>query len=134
MVMKMDRNEMDKLIYKAIGCMIEVHKELGPGFLEKVYRKATAIEFRMQGISYESELNIDLFYKEEDVGDHRLDLFVENELVIELKTVEELHRKHYAQVRSYLKAVNKPIGLLVNFANFTLDVRKVELNRQSDQE
>jgi GxxExxY protein len=56
-------------------------------------------------------------------------LFVENELVIELKTVEELHKKHYAQVRSYLKAVRKQIGLLVNFADFQLDARKVELNK-----
>ena len=130
----MEKNRMDQLIYKAIGCMIEVHKELGPGFLEKVYRKATAIEFRRQGLRFETELDIDLLYKDEDVGNHRLDLFVENELVIELKTVEELHRKHYAQVRSYLKAVNKPLGLLVNFADFTLDVRKVELNKKSERE
>jgi GxxExxY protein len=119
----------DKLIYNVIGCMIEVHKELGPGFLESVYRSAIAIEFHNKGILFEPEKEITLYYKGDIVGKHRLDLFVENELVVELKTVEELHKKHYAQVRSYLKAVRKSIGLLVNFADFQLDARKVELNK-----
>jgi len=109
--------------------MIEVHKELGPGFLESVYRSAVAVEFHKQGILFESEKEITLNYKGEIVGMHRLDLFIENELVVELKTVDELHKKHYAQVRSYLKAVGKTIGLLVNFADFQLDPRKVELNK-----
>ena len=73
------------------------------------------------------ELEIPLEYKGTSVGVHRLDLFIEKELVVELKTADELHRKHYAQVRSYLKAVNKHLGLLVNFADFEVDVRRVEL-------
>jgi GxxExxY protein len=117
----------DGLIYRVIGCMIEVHKELGPGFLESVYRRATAIEFQRQGIHFEAEKKIVLRYKGDRVGVHRLDLLVENELVVELKTVETLHKKHYAQVRSYLKATRKPVGLLVNFADFQLDARRVEL-------
>jgi GxxExxY protein len=120
---------MDGPIYRVIGCMIEVHRQLGPGFLETVYRKAIALEFGLQGIAFEEEKSIRLEYKQKRIGVHRLDLFVENELVIELKTVEELHKKHYAQVRSYLKAVQKPIGLLVNFANFQLDARRVELTK-----
>jgi GxxExxY protein len=91
------KNKMtDKLIYNVIGCMIEVHKELGPGFLESVYRSVVAIEFHNKGILFEPEKEITLYYKGEIVGKHRLDLFVENELVVELKTVEELHKKHYA--------------------------------------
>jgi GxxExxY protein len=125
----MGKEELDKLIYRVIGCMIEVHKELGPGFLESVYRNAVAVEFRNKGILFESEKEITLHYQGEIIGTHRLDLFVENELVVELKTVEVLHKKHYAQVRSYLKAVRKPIGLLVNFADFQLDARKVELKK-----
>jgi GxxExxY protein len=125
----MEKEQLDNLIYKVIGCMIDVHKELGPGFLESVYRSAVAIEFYNNGILFESEKEITLHYKGEIVGTHRLDLFVENELVVELKTVEDLHKKHYAQVRSYLKAVKKQIGLLVNFADFQLDTRKVELNK-----
>jgi len=120
---------MNNLIYKVIGSMIEVHKELGPGFLESVYRSAVSIELHNRGILFESEKEIQLHYKGDNIGIHRLDLFIENELVVELKTVEELHKKHYAQVRSYLKAVRKSIGLLVNFADFQLDARKVELNK-----
>ena len=126
--MVMPRNEIDDLIYRAIGCMIEVHKQLGPGFLESVYRRAIAVEFREQGIPFESEKKIELRYKDNRIGIHRLDLLVASELVIELKTVEVLHKKHYAQVRSYLKAVRKPVGLLVNFADFQLNARRVELN------
>jgi GxxExxY protein len=121
------REGIDELIYRVIGCMIEVHKELGPGFLESVYRRATAIELADQGIAFESERKLLLRYKGKPVGVHRLDLFIENELVVELKTVDVLHKKHYAQVRSYLKAVHKPVGLLVNFADFQLNARRVEL-------
>lgn len=67
-------------------------------------------------------------YKGERVGKHRLDLFVADELVVELKAVEQLVKKHYAQVRSYLKAVKKPIGPLVNFSEFQLDARRVEID------
>ncbi len=65
-----------------------------------------------------------------EVGVHRIDLLVEDEIVVELKTVEDLNKKYYAQVRSYLKAFNKEIGLLVNFADFAIDVRRVELDRK----
>jgi GxxExxY protein len=123
------REGIEDLIYRVIGCMIEVHKELGPGFLESVYRRAIAIEFQEQGIEFESEKKIQLQYKKKRVGIHRLDLLVENELVVELKTVETLHKKHYAQVRSYLTAVGKPVGLLVNFAEFQLNARRVELSQ-----
>jgi GxxExxY protein len=117
----MEKDELNELAYRVIGCMIEVHKELGPGFLESVYRSAACIEFAKQQIPFEAEKEIRLSYKGENIGTHRLDLFVGNALVVELKTVEEIHRKHYAQVRSYLKAVKKPLGLLVNFADFQLN-------------
>ena len=119
--------ELDDLIYRVIGCMIAVHEELGPGFLEYPYRRATEIELAYQEIYFESEKEIELRYRERSIGKHRLDLLIENQLVVELKTVEKLHRKHYAQVRSYLKATRKDIGLLVNFSDFKLDPRRVEL-------
>ena len=124
----MERKQLDQLIYRVIGCMIEVHKQLGPGFLESVYRRATSIELASNEIPFQSEHPIRLEYKGNKVGLHRLDLFVANELVVELKTVEVIHKKHYAQVRSYLKAAKKSVGLLVNFADFELDARRVELN------
>ncbi len=128
--METEKQGVDSLIYKVIGCMIEVHKQLGPGFLEKVYRRAIALELEQEGIRFETEKEIELGYKGKKIGTHRLDLFVDDELVVELKTVDELHKKHYAQVRSYLKAVHKPIGLLVNFSEFQLNARRVELNHQ----
>jgi GxxExxY protein len=129
--METEKQGIDRLIYRVIGCMIEVHKQLGPGFLEKVYRRATAIELEEQGIRFETEKEIGLRYKGNRIGTHRLDLLVEDELVVELKTVEDLHKKHYAQVRSYLKAIQKPVGLLVNFAEFQLNARRVELNHEN---
>ena len=122
------KDGIDGLIYRVIGCMIEVHKQLGPGFLENAYRRELTIEFERQGIRFEAEKEIELQYKGDCIGTHRLDLFVEDQLVVELKTVDELHKKHYAQVRSYLKAVQRPVGLLANFAEFQLNSRRVELN------
>jgi len=85
------------------------------------------LELAHQGIGFESEREIELLYRGKSIGTHRLDLVVEDELVVELKTVETLHKKHYAQVRSYLKAANRPVGLLANFADFQLDPRRVQL-------
>ncbi|MHB1035794.1 MAG: GxxExxY protein [Pirellulales bacterium] len=119
----------ESLTYRVIGCLIAVHKELGPGFLENIYHPAVEIELAEQNIAFESQKEVAVTYKGRRIGIHRLDLFVEHELVVELKTVEALLKKHYAQVRSYLRAVNKPLGLLVNFSEFEVDVRRVTLDR-----
>jgi GxxExxY protein len=122
------REELEELIPRVIGALIEVHRELGPGFLEGIYRRAIEIEFARREIPFESEKPITLHYCGKKIGRHRLDLLVDGSLVIELKTVDVLHKKHYAQVRSYLKATHSPIGLLVNFADYQVDPRRVELN------
>jgi len=121
-----ERDELEQLVPRVIGCMIQVHKQLGPGFLENVYHRAVEVELRRQAIPFETEKEIPIYYLGENVGTHRLDLFVAGELVVELKTVEQVSAVHYAQVRSYLKAVGKSIGLLVNFASSPLDCRRVE--------
>ena len=117
----------EELVRRLIGCMIQVHKELGAGFLESLYHRALEVELGCQGISFESEKEVSVHYRGRIVGNHRLDLFVANEVVVELKTVEELNANHYAQVRSYLKAVKKRVGLLANFAAHPLDCRRVEI-------
>jgi GxxExxY protein len=126
--LRMDREELENLVPGVIGCMIEVHKELGPGFLESVHHRAVEVEMRYQGIPFETEKEVVLRYRGENIGVHRLDLFIAGELVVELKTVEKLSAIHYAQVRSYLKAVGKPLGLLVNFASAPVDCRRVEFD------
>jgi GxxExxY protein len=115
---------------KIISACINVHKELGPGFLENIYHNALKIEFDRRKLAIESEKEVKVKYCDTEVGIHKIDIFVEDEVVVELKTVEDLNKKYYAQVRSCLKALNKEVGLLVNFSDFTLDVRRVELVRK----
>jgi len=119
----------EELTDRIINACINVHKELGPGFLESIYHNALKLELKRQNLDFESEKEVRIKYLGEGVGTHRIDLFIESEIVVELKTVEDLHKKYYAQLRSYLKAMNKEVGLLVNFAGFKLDVRRVELDR-----
>ena len=117
----------ERWTYEVIGALIEVHRELGPGFIESVYHRAVEIELGHRGIPFESEVDIDLWYRGRPIGKHRMDLIIDGQLVVELKAVEELNRKHYAQVRSYLKATGNRVGLLANFSEFQLDPRRVEL-------
>ncbi|NLI78836.1 MAG: GxxExxY protein [Candidatus Riflebacteria bacterium] len=115
---------------RIIHACIAVHRELGPGFLETIYHQALRIELGKQGIPFETEREIKVFYQGVQVGLHRLDLVVGNEVVVELKTVEDLAGRFYAQVRSYLKAANLQVGLLVNFSGMKIDVRRVEVDRK----
>lgn len=106
----------DKLIYEAIGACYEVYNALGPGLLESVYEKALMQELKLRGLSIKSQLPVDIVYKGVSVGaDLRLDIIVEETLIIELKSVETLMPVHFKQVRTYMKLLDKPAGLLVNF-------------------
>ena len=109
-----------------IECIINVHKALGPGFLESVYRRALVVELKCAHLSVEVEKEVVIFYKEQEIGRHRLDLVVENQIIVELKTVEDLSRAHYAQVRSYLKATGLSKALLVNFSKDKADFRRID--------
>jgi len=111
---------------KIIECIIAVHQELGPGFLESIYRRALLIEMRKKDLPAETEKEVIIYYDGEEVGRHRLDILVENRVVVELKTVESLSKAHYAQVRPYLKATGLELGILVNFAGEKADFRRVE--------
>lgn len=115
----------DELTHRIIACVIRVHQTLGPGFLERVYRRAMAIELRKQGLGIEAEKVVHVHYDGEVVGRYRIDLIVENRVIVELKTVERLNKAHYAQVRAYLKASERNVGLLVNFASATADFRRI---------
>lgn len=119
--------EQDQLTERIIQAIIQVHCQHGPGFDEIIYHNSMVIELAKRGIAFESEKCINIYYDNQIVGRHRLDLLVEGQVVLELKTVEELTKKHYAQVRSYLKAAKCKVGLLVNFATEQADFRRIEL-------
>ncbi len=120
---------LEKLTDRIIKACINVHIQLGPGFLESIYHKALEVELNKQGLEFQTEKEYKISYDGIEVGTRRLDLLVEDAVIVELKTVEEMHKKYYAQLRSYLKATNKEVGLLVNFADFKVDIRRVELKR-----
>ena len=106
---------------RVIGCGIEVHKALGPGLLESVYRECLIAELAANQISFETERYVPIEYKGRRVrGFLKLDLLVEDSLVIELKAVESLHPIHKAQVITYLKLIGRPAGLLMNFNTTSL--------------
>jgi GxxExxY protein len=109
-----------------IRCIIAVHRTLGPGFLETVYRRALVLELRKQGLTATVEKEIVIYYDGQEVGRHRLDLLVEGRVIVEVKTVENLGRAHYAQVRSYLAATGLRLALLINFAGERADFRRVQ--------
>lgn len=106
----------DPLSYKVIGCAMEVYKTLGPGLLEKIYQKALMKELEIQNIKAEKEVPVSVVYKGFEIGEGlRLDNLVEGQLILELKSVEELSIVHYKQLVSYLKLTDKKVGLLINF-------------------
>lgn len=106
----------DPLTETVIGCAIEVHKTLGPGLLESAYHKALARELHLQSIAFKMELSLPVVYKgvHLDCG-YRLDLVVEDQLIIELKAVDELKGIHIAQLLTYMKVSDIKTGLLINF-------------------
>ncbi len=117
--------EYEELTGKIIGAAIEVHTKLGPGFLESVYENALAIELRKRGMNFTKQEEVDIFYDDEEVGKHRLDLFIEGTIVLELKAIKNIINEHFAVVRSYLKAVKQKHGLIINFAKSKLEVKRV---------
>lgn len=106
---------LDRLAATVVDAALEVHKVLGPGFLESTYEEALCIELELRGIPFERQKPIALTYKGRPVGDARLDLLAGGRLVVELKAIESLHPIHHAKVINYLKATELELGLLVNF-------------------
>ena len=105
----------DELTERIIGAAIEVHRILGPGLLESIYEEALAIELELRGIPFQRQVEIDVLYKGHTIKGQRLDLLVEDQVVVELKSVTNLPEVAMAQVLSYLKASGLKRGLLLNF-------------------
>lgn len=123
----MTSHQNDSLTDRIIYCIIRVHQKLGPGYVEAVYRRALIIELEKLSLAVEPEKEVSIFYEDQEVGKHRLDLVVEGKVILELKAVDALSKAHYSQVRSYLKATGLPLALLINFADDRADFRRVEL-------
>jgi GxxExxY protein len=111
------REKLNELTSKVIGAAITVHRELGPGLLESVYQRCMVIELRHMGLKVETEVPVKIRFRGQEIGDEsfRMDLLVENEIVVELKSVEEIKPVYKKQLLTYLKLSGKEMGLLINF-------------------
>jgi len=110
-----DPDSQDPLTHRIIGCALEVHRNLGPGLLESIYESALATELEAAAVRFERQVIVPVRYKGKAIGDLRLDLLVEDAVVVEIKTVERHDPLFEAQVLSYLKLTGKHVGLLINF-------------------
>lgn len=102
---------------------------ISPGFLESIYEQALAVEFALRGIAFIRQKPIPLFYRDHQIGEHRLDFLIEDKIVVELKAIEMLDNVHFAIVRSYLKATGLADGLILNFSTMPLTVKRVRRER-----
>jgi GxxExxY protein len=112
-----------------ISAAIAVHRELGLVFLESIYEQALAVEFALRGIAFVRQKPIPLFYRDHQIGEHRLDFLVDGKIVVELKAIDALEKVHFAIVRSYLKASGLADALILNFSSMPLTVKRVRRER-----
>lgn len=118
--------EKDELTGKIIGCAIEVHKRLGCGFQEVIYQRALSIEMNKAGLNFERELEMPIYYGEHDIGTRRVDFVVED-VMVEIKAIRELEDLQLAQALNYLRVYKLKRGLLLNFGNSSLEIKRVIL-------
>ena len=114
----------EELTHKIIGCAYQVFNQLGFGFLESVYQKATVIELRKSDLNVESEKPLKVYYDDQIVGDFYVDLYINEAVVVELKSVQNLNKEHEVQLVNYLNALEKEIGLLINFGPSGVEVKR----------
>lgn len=115
----------EDLTHKIIGCAMKIHSTLGNGFQEVIYQRALAIEMEKQGLSFKREMEMTIFYEGIDIGTRRVDFFVEDFVMVELKALIKLEDVHLAQAMNYCQAYNLPIGLLINFGSKSLEFKRV---------
>ena len=120
--------KINDITYAINGAVFEVNNILGPGFLEKVYENALLVELKERGLVARSQVPITVSYKGEVVGEYAADVLVEDAVIVELKTVENLDKTHEAQLLNYLKATGLHVGLLVNFKHRKADIKRMVLD------
>ena len=111
---------------KIIGSSMKVHAALGNGFQEVIYQRALEIELQETGLHFARELSMPIFYKGRHIGERRVDFFVEEKIMVELKAIIELENVHLAQAKNYLEAYNMQVGLLINFGSISLQFKRLE--------
>jgi GxxExxY protein len=116
--------EYKDITHKIIGCAYTVFNKLGFGFLESVYQKAMVIELIKNGLKVEQEKPLKVYYDNQIVGDFYIDLFVEDSVVVELKSVQSVAKEHEVQLVNYLNGIKKEIGLLINFGPTGVDIKR----------
>jgi len=114
-----------ELTHKIIGCAMKVHSALGSGFQEIIYQRALAIEMEKQGLFFAREMEMPIFYDDTNIGTRRVDFFVDNCIMVELKALTEIDDVHIAQTMNYCQTYNLPIGLLINFGAKSLSFKRI---------
>jgi len=120
--------KINEITYQINGAVFEINRVLGAGFLEKVYENALLIELHERGLKADSQVPLKVHYKGKVVGEYVVDIMVENQVILELKSVDKLQKIHEAQLLNYLKATGMEIGLLINFRYPKADIKRFVLN------
>lgn len=111
---------------KIIGSAMKVHAALGNGFQEAIYQRALEIEMKDIGLNFAREFSMPVYYKNQQIGERRVDFFVEEKIMVELKAIIQLENVHLAQAKNYLEAYNIQVGLLINFGSTSLQFKRLE--------
>lgn len=122
----------EAITHKIIGCAMKVHRTLGNGFQEVIYQRAMAIEMTMQKLPFKREMEMTIYYEGEDIGTRRVDFFVEDKIMVELKAIIELNDTNLNQCRNYLEAYKLPVRLLINFGGNSLQYKRIYNTKHPD--
>lgn len=125
-----EKYKYSELTGKIIGCAMKVHNTLGNGFQEVIYQRALAIEMSNQGLSFQREMEMTIYYEGENIGTRRVDFFVEEKIMVELKALTKMEDVHLSQALNYLEAYRMETGLLINFGSKSLEFKRVTNERK----
>ena len=125
-----DEYKYSEITKTIIGCAMKVHSTLGNGFQEVIYQRALAIEMTKQGLYFKREMEMNIYYDEEHIGTRRVDFFIEDKVMVELKAVVNIEQVHMAQALNYLEAYQIEIGLLINFGAPSLQFKRLTIEEK----
>ena len=126
----MEKYKYSDITGKIIGCAMKVHNKLGNGFQEVIYQRALAIEMESAGILFQREMEMPIMYYDKQIGTRRVDFFVEEKIMLELKALTKLENVHLAQALNYLEAYQIEIGLLINFGATSLQFKRLTIEQK----